>query len=278
MICNECKVSNPDDSRFCSQCGAELGRTLEETLLKKFRDRKAIEIGLTEAVATRLFKWGKWLAAILALVVAAFTLFLGKTALDLSTQVNAARMEIASMVDESEKQIRSTESDVGNLHETAKRLQGDFQQLQSDATKYRAATQKIDELRRDLDKAKGDWGHIDLTVRSLRTPVTAGPGALGFYFAQCPPLASKDVTVEYCPNGSPVTLFQVTADGQARPVASLSTIGFQDVSTTPKPSCDAQERGMLYVDKGAGNRADQAFVCLRESNGSYNWATLTASH
>ena len=54
MDCIECKSSNPDDNRFCGQCGAELGRTLEETVRKKFRDRFNDNYSLVRSFETPL--------------------------------------------------------------------------------------------------------------------------------------------------------------------------------------------------------------------------------
>ena len=46
-------------------------RTLRETVLTKgFRDRQATEMEITESVANRLMKWGGWLTAIAALILA----------------------------------------------------------------------------------------------------------------------------------------------------------------------------------------------------------------
>lgn len=85
MDCTECKTANPDANRFCGKCGAELGRSLEGTARKAFRDRKVIETEITESVAGRLMKWGTWLASIIAVVVALFAVLLGKSYMDIRT-------------------------------------------------------------------------------------------------------------------------------------------------------------------------------------------------
>ena len=55
MDCIDCKATNPEGNRFCGQCGAELGRTLDETVRKKgFLDRQTTEMEITESVAGRL--------------------------------------------------------------------------------------------------------------------------------------------------------------------------------------------------------------------------------
>jgi integrase len=78
MHCIECTTANPDTNHFCSECGAELGHTLSETLRKKgLRDRHMIEMEITESVAERLMKWAAWTRNTVGVIVALFALLLG---------------------------------------------------------------------------------------------------------------------------------------------------------------------------------------------------------
>jgi hypothetical protein len=57
-------------------------------------------------------------------------------------------------------------------------------------------------------------------------------------------------------------------------VSSFSSIGFQDASTDPKPSCSAARRGTFYVEKATGKGADKPFLCARKSDNTYDWIQL----
>src|SRR6266851_7147159 len=103
MNCNECKATNPENSRYCNQCGAVLGRSLEETVQKKLRDRRAIEMDITESIAKRLMTWAGWVRNTIGVVVALFALLVGLGYLDFWKAVKSAKEEIGTEVAESKK-------------------------------------------------------------------------------------------------------------------------------------------------------------------------------
>ena len=98
MDCTVCKAINSDENRYCRQCGAELGRTLEETARKRFRDRKVIELEITESIAARLLKWAGYVRNTVMIIVALFVLLLGWSYHDVWKAVDAGKVEIANSV------------------------------------------------------------------------------------------------------------------------------------------------------------------------------------
>ena len=98
MECVECKASNHDESRYCSRCGAELRSTLEETVRKRFRERKAVEMEITETVVDRLIKWSGYLGKVVAIPLALFVLMLGWSYHDIWRTVGLAKAEISASV------------------------------------------------------------------------------------------------------------------------------------------------------------------------------------
>ena len=308
MNCIECRANNPDSNRYCGQCGAELGRTLDETLRKKgFRDRQATEMEITESVAGRLSKWARWLAIIVALVVGLFFLFLGKGYNDFRTAVGEVKDEIITAVEKGKQEIDQVRQSIPGLKEQVEQLQLDVEtaveegkdeiitavregkqeidrvrqtipgleeqveQVQLDVERYRKVNDDIGKLQKQITAVQGQV--VDLGERTLRarTMETTGPGpsSLTFGMLGCPPSEKKGEVI-YCAQGSPPSLFQVTSTGE-RPVSSFSSFGFQDVSTSPKPSCTAAKRGTLYVEKGARNVADKPFFCAKKSDNTYDW-------
>ncbi len=272
MDCIECKTANPDDNRFCGKCGAELGRTLEETVRKKgFRDRQATEMEITEAVVERLMKWSKWLGAIAAVVLGLFAVMLGWSYHDVRTAVNAGKSEIETSVKDGKAEIEGVRQNVSGLRDQVN-------QLQSDINSYQLVNRHIEEIQKKLTAVQDqviDLGKHKLKASSLEL---TGPGPGNFFFGEtgCPFLPTKGVT--FCAlQGSPPVFSQVTPTSGPRPVASLSPVGFQDTSTAAKPACSAANRGTFYVEKGAGNVPDKPFLCARKSDNTYGWIQLSTA-
>jgi hypothetical protein len=283
MECIECKVSSPDDSVYCGRCGAELGRSLEETTRKKFRDRRATEIEITEAVVGRLMKWGTWLASVSALIVALFGVVIGKGCVDAYTATQTAKKDIAKNVadakNEVEPQLRAAREQVFELTQIVSGLKTETGQLQSDIGRYRQVNAQIGVLQKQLTTVQGQV--IDLgshTLRAHEIQVTGnGPTTLAFRSIGCNPATALEGggKVAYCAEGSPPSLFQITAPaGDLRPVASSSPTGYQDLSTGPKPTCNTATRGTIYVEKGGNNAPDVPSLCMKHSDGSYGWMQL----
>ncbi|MBV9180010.1 MAG: hypothetical protein JO356_01745 [Acidobacteria bacterium] len=94
----ECRATNADDNRYCGKCGAELGRTLDETVRKKgFGDRQATEMEITAAVVETFRKWAGWLGSATGLILALFAFMLGWSYHDLKQAVNSEEAKIPSL-------------------------------------------------------------------------------------------------------------------------------------------------------------------------------------
>lgn len=263
MDCLECRHSNPDENVYCGKCGAELGLTIAQTIAKRgISDRKAIEYELTEAVADRLKKW-------FGLALALFALALGWSYFDFRRGVMAAKSEI-------DRSVGEAKSDVAELRKSADELKPEIAQVQSDVDKYRQANARIEKLQKDLlvvSQQVVDLGKRDLKANSIRT-TGPGPSHIEFGVLGCPESVDSGMLVDYCTKDSPETLYQLTAEGELKPVAGRSPSGFQDASTAAKPSCDAGTRGTFYVEKGGRGKADQPLVCGKKSNDQYGWLLL----
>lgn len=270
MDCIDCKATNPDGNHFCGQCGAELGRFLDETVRKKgLRDRQAIEMEITESVAGRLIKWASWLGSIAALFVVLFGLLLGKSIWGVWTAVEKGNTEIETSVQEGKK-------DIDEVRQTTTGIKEQVKQLQSDIDRYKQVNVEIAKLQKQFNEAEGKI--VDLGKRGLRanTMETTGPGPSLISFGKigCPSSALVGTKVAYCAQGSPLSLFQLTSVGELRPVSSLSPVGFQDVSIASKPTCTAANRGTFYAEKGTGTVADKPFLCVKKSDNTYDWIQL----
>lgn len=271
MDCIECKVPNPETNRFCGQCGAELGRSLNETVRRKgFRDRQATEMEIAESVASRLMKWASWLGSIAALIVVLFGLLLGKSCQDVRTVADIGKAEIQTAVREGTKEI-------GLARQATTGLTEQIAQLQSDIDGYKQVNSSIAKLQKQFNSVQGQI--VDLGVRSLRAKSFEAtgpePGAISFGKIGCPPSAlSKGGVVAFCAEGSPLSLFQLTSAGELTPVAGRSPVGFQDASMASKSTCTVAKRGTFYVEKGSRGVADKPFLCAKKSDNTYDWIQL----
>ena len=247
--------AQPDGNHFCSQCGAELGRSLEETARRNFRDRQVVEFEITQAVAERLMKWASWLGTIIAVIVALFALLIGKGYMDVRATVQEGRTDIANAVQDAKKNIEpavaSARSDLVDFQQKAASIKGELAQLQSDIGRYKEVNKSIADLQQHLTAVQGqvlDLSNRDLKVHTISTSGRGGASSISFGNPGCPPdVLDPGYQVAYCAQGSPLVLFQRSLTGDLRPVASLSPVGFQDSSIAPKPSCDATHRGTYYV-------------------------------
>lgn len=286
MNCIECKTANPDGNSYCGKCGAELGRTLDETVRKKdFRDRQATEMEITEAVASRLLKWGSWLGTIVALI---FTLigfvFYRDTRAVLDTgktQIEAAvadgKNNINNAVAQGKNNIADATKNLAAIKQSADDLGKQVGQLRSDIKGYKEVNGEMEKLREQFHGQTTDLSKLDLKVHKLEVLGSGEPNSISWDSGRtgCPPSAlAKGSTIAICAEGSPPVIYQRNANG-ARPVASLSPIGFQEASPPgPKPACTAANRGTFYVEKGTGKTADKPLVCVRQSDNTYAWVDL----
>ena len=264
MVCVECRQANPDENVYCGRCGAELGKTVVETLVKRgIRDRKAVEYELTEAVADRLKKWGGFALGVSVLA-------LGWSLFDIEHNASAAKAEIA-------RSVENAKSDIEAERRSAETLAPQIADIQKNIESYRDTNRQIAKLQTDLKdvgKQVIDLGKRDLKANSIAT-TGPGPSQLQFGHIGCPTsITDAGMVVDYCVKGSPETLYQLTASGELKPVSSRSPIGFQDLSSDAKPSCDAKTRGTFYVEKGGSGQADEPFLCGKTSDSRYIWIPL----
>ena len=171
-------------------------------------------------------------------------------------------------------------NEINSAKQGIPKLKADLDQLQTDADKYKQVNQQIAILQKQLTNVHDQVINLstkDIVAKSLLTAPGPGSGIISFGPNLGCPGRLKNTKLGLCAQGSPPSVYQVTDSGSVRPVGSLSSIGFQDTSTSKKPDCTSAIRGTLYVEKGAGSAADQPFLCIRNSSDTYSWAQLRAT-
>jgi hypothetical protein len=239
MECIECKTTNPDGNRFCGQCGAEMGMTLDETVRRKgFRDRQATEMEITEAVIERLMKWGRWLGAIVALLVAFIAFGVGLIYRDTRAVLDAGKTQIESAVAEGKNNINGAVTqgkndiidatkDIGVIRRNADDLGKQVGQLRSDINGYKGVNGEMKKPREQFHGQTADLSQLDLRVHTLETvgsPSDSGRGTqIGFKSVGCQPIhPDKDQSkVWYCVLGPPFVLYQRSSGSPTTRIKSV---------------------------------------------------------
>jgi hypothetical protein len=189
-----------------------------------------------------------------------------EVAAQVKNRIDAQRQEIAASITQQTK--ASAESLIRSEVSTTVKSQVDAQKPALEAAVIQqtqiAAKQMVEDLGKNTLKVKG------LVVTE------PAPGVFSFVKIGCQQSQATKEGVTYCAEGSPPSLFQMTPTGEKRPVASLSSIGFQDNSTGPRPDCTGPRRGTFYVEKGTGTGkiADKALLCVRKSDNTFEWVEL----
>jgi hypothetical protein len=112
MDCPRCGAPNPEGKRYCGECGAplrpeapgpalsdaHLTSRIQAVLQEHLKDRKLVEIELTEAIVTRLSNWAKLLGFFVGIPLAALAVVLGilgvRNYSDFSRTIDTAKTDI----------------------------------------------------------------------------------------------------------------------------------------------------------------------------------------
>ncbi len=179
LRCVECNKPNPAGNRYCGQCGAELGHTLDETVRKRgFRDRQATEMEVTEAVAERLIKWVKWLGIIAAVPLTLFALALGKGYVDIRATVQEGKTDIATAVRQAKTDIDEVARATPGLKAQVAQLRSDFNQYEQVVSQTKSQSQelqrlqdRVNELNRNLDLSLAQARSTQQSLRAVTSVV-----------------------------------------------------------------------------------------------------------
>lgn len=176
--------------------------------------------------------------------------------------------------------LESARREATEFQQRTSSIHKQYEELESDIGRYKQLNQHIEKLQKQMKEVQDkviDLGSHTVRARTFETTGTE-PGSIAFQRIGCSPSSALQggQPVAYCAQGSPPTLFQITA-GAIRPVASSSPIGYQDVSAGSKPSCTTSTRGTFFVEKGGANVVDKPYLCVKNSDNTYSWNQLGAA-
>lgn len=163
MLCTECKAENPEGKKYCGDCGALLGKTLEATTKANFRDRQVVEAEITDAVFERLLKWAKWLGIATAIPIGVWAVVLTVIGIrsysDITKVTDAGKNEILTIVASAKRDlpssVESARKDIATLQTNVTGLKTEYQSIESTLHDYQLVNQRISKLQSDLQTIQG---------------------------------------------------------------------------------------------------------------------------
>jgi len=198
------------------------------------------------------------------------------------TRAHSCRNQIESTVEEGKSSINTTvaqaQKDVAAIRGNADDLGKQMGRLRSDISGYTVVNGEMRKMQEQFHGQTNDLSKLDLRVHTLET-VASGPESeaasqLGLKNLGCQATHyTEGAKVVPCAQGSPPIFYQRTGE-VVRPVSSMSSIGFQDTSTSPRPACGVANRGTFYIEKGEGKNADKPLLCSRKSDHTYDWIQI----
>jgi hypothetical protein len=168
MECIQCKSSNPDGSKYCSNCGfrldaslnlvrdyldVNLPREVQDSVKKLVKDQNVVELEISEAVATRLSKWAKLLGFFVGISITLLVVALGivgiKSASDMRDMVKNAEKDIS---DKYQNEIQKVDQELEEKFRKATEKQADTVRKEGDKliAEYKDYKTQLDEARQRL--------------------------------------------------------------------------------------------------------------------------------
>lgn len=174
--CPHCKAENPDEKKFCGDCGASLADPLaanvrdaidaavaarvEAVLHDRYKDQKLLEVETTQAIAERFSGWAKLLGFFVGVPVALLLLVLGllgvKTYGDFSAQVQKIETDFSAKVQKIETDttanMSAVQDDAKKLKAAGDTLTSEYAELQKRFQDTSAIADKLQEVSDKVEK------------------------------------------------------------------------------------------------------------------------------
>jgi len=163
--CPHCKAENPDDKKFCGDCGTRLtdpfstsqrealetsvDERVQALLQERYKEQKLIEIETTQAIVERFSNWAKLLGAFVGVPIALLLLVLGvlgvKTYSDFTAKVDKIETDTTA-------KLTAAQENAGKLKTASETLAKDYADLQTRFQDTRAIADKLQEVSDKVEK------------------------------------------------------------------------------------------------------------------------------
>jgi F0F1-type ATP synthase membrane subunit b/b' len=201
LQCLNCGTPNPDEKRFCGDCGAlldvnlgavkqyldgNLRREIQATLREDFRDQKLVQLETTEAIAEKLTSWAKLLGFFVGIPIFLTLSLLGllgfKSYSDISKAIGDATNKISATLQEAQK----LKDHADQISAEYAKLDTQLQDTSKLAAQVRELSQKVNRIEEDI-KSAPSAKVTENTLRTLRS-FQEYMGRLGFKLRNTAPM------------------------------------------------------------------------------------------
>ncbi len=221
MQCIKCNAQNPDEQKFCGDCGAQLTSTsplseadlrahIRTVIREELADQRLVEVEVTEKVLGKISDWAKLLGYFAGIPLAAALLLLGflgvKKYSDLWELAAAAESKIAPVIAQADasatkimKQTEKMKSESQVVEDQISALKPKISAIEADSARLagleKTFDQKVASLQTSFDKkVSGIQGEVEKIKQSLppRSAVRTGADQAASRVSRAP----VDTTIE----------------------------------------------------------------------------------
>jgi uncharacterized protein YoxC len=152
MECPKCQAPIPDDKSYCSDCGAQLKSSPEDSLKpelrqqvqavlkEQFKDQKVVEVEIMETIVTRLSNWAKLFGYFVGIPFGILIVILGflgiKTVSDLH--------DVTQRIDQAKQQA-------DEVSKTGDGLLKEYEQLRGRLAQYKDLDERVNQIEEKLN-------------------------------------------------------------------------------------------------------------------------------
>ncbi len=194
MNCTTCGTSNPENQKYCGECGDKLKSTavsegdlrqqVKTILREEMKDKNLVEIEILEGIVTRISTWTKLLGFFAGIPLAILILILSvlgiKNYTDVSATASAAVQNIATMKSEVEKKLAPLGENASALEKQlaarGKEASALGKQTQELTTQLASVRPQIEAMRTTAAANSQDLKDLKIAVADIQTIVTK-PGS-----------------------------------------------------------------------------------------------------
>jgi len=178
--CVNCGALNPEEKRFCGDCGTPIGSDMSQQinsiLDQRLKDQKLIEIETSEAIVSRISNWAKLFGYFIGIPVAIVVLLLGffgiRTYGDIASKLKIAIQEADSL----NKKIAGIKTETTELEKIVEKI--DIVRPKLDSTekqihifeeKNRALTTKYQSVESQIASLENKLASVDSKAEGAKT-------------------------------------------------------------------------------------------------------------
>lgn len=163
MECPVCKSSNPDDKKFCGDCGTqvrvdanlsegELRKRIKAVISEELKDQNVVEVEVTERIVDRVSTWARLLGYFAGIPLALLLLVLGgvgvKKYSDLWQLADAAESKIKPAVENASKQAENLSKQTEHLRLQTEAAQKQLADIEPTMAAIRTNSARIEGLQK----------------------------------------------------------------------------------------------------------------------------------